>query len=117
MQDFTADIKYSKQQSVKRKKEAVNVIDEIFKEFIRSPENSIIIFTTKNCSFVTYDRQAEFLVDAALECNSLTQSLTLPFTISKKILHDYYIEFKLTYEKDFFCFVVCDKYYCFVKKF
>lgn len=117
MLDFTADIKYSKQQSAKRKKDAVAIIDEIFKEFIRSQDNSAIIFTQKNCGFITYDRQNEFLTDATLACNSLTETLTLPFQISKKNLHDYYMEFSLNYEKDFYCFIVSNKYYCFIKKF
>ena len=117
MHDFTADIKYSKQQSAKRKKDAVAVIDEIFREFIRSTENSVIIFTTKNCRFITYDRLSEFLAEATLVCHSQNQSLTLPFAIAKKILNDYYMEFSLKYEKDFYCFVINDEYYCFVKKF
>ena len=86
MLDFTADIKYSKQQSAKRKKDAVAIIDEIFKEFIRSQDNSAIIFTQKNCGFITYDRHDEFLADVTLACNSLTETLTLPFQISNQSL-------------------------------
>lgn len=117
MQDFTADIKYSKQQSVKREKDIVAVIDEIFKEFIRSFENAVIIFTTHDCSFITYDKFTDFLLNATEVCRSQKQNLILPFTIEKNILKKYYMDFSIRYNKDFICFVVDDKFYCFIKKF
>lgn len=117
MYDFSADIKKSKQQSVKRKKAAFDVLDEIFKAFILSEDNAVIICTTETCSFITYDRNSAFLENAARECELCSQTLKLPFPVEKVILERYYTEFSPKYSEDFNCFVVNHKYYCFAKKY
>ena len=117
MYDFSADIKKSKQQSVKRKKAAFDVLDEIFKAYILSEDNAVIICTIENCRFITYDRYSAFLENAARECELCTQILKLPFTVEKIILEKYYLEFSAKYSEDFNCFVVNHKYYCFAKKY
>lgn len=117
MYDFSADIKKSKQQSVKRRKAAFEVLDEIFKEFILSENNVVIICTTDKCSFITYDGYSAFLENAARECEITSQKLTLPNPMDRITLEKYYFEFSSKYSEDFNCFVVNHKYYCFAKKY
>ena len=117
MYDFTADIKKSKQQSVERKKAAYEVLDEIFKAYILSENNAVIICTTENCRFITYDRYSAFLENAAKECEQCNQTLSLKTPIEKNILERYYMEFSIKYSEDFNCFVIDHKYYCFSKKY
>lgn len=117
MYDFTTDIKKSKQQSVKRRKAATDVLDEIFREFIKSENNAVIICTTEKCSFITYDGYSAFLENALKECTLAEQSLTLPKPIDRMTLEKYYIEFSANYSNDFTCFIVNQRYFCFAKKY
>jgi len=117
MLDFTADIKYSKEQSSSRKQTAISTLDEIFMNFIRSEENAVIVLSAEKCSFVPYDRLTDFLLDATHWCYAQNQNFNYPHSIEKNIISSYYTEFSIRFCDDFICFVVDDIFYCIIKKF